>query len=470
MVASSNIAVDIPGPRAALLGWRGQTLAFLRDPVAFMSALYREYGPVAAWLQGNPGWMFGFGPEYNQQVLSDSARFLAVPIAPLGTPSNTALARLTYSLLTMSGETHRQQRRLMLPAFHRKRVETYRDEMVAITERMLGSWRAGQRRDIAREMQRLTLCIASRTLFGVDAERDADSVGRLIHRWMALIESGAVFLLPKDWPGTPFRTLLTISAQLEARILAMIEQKRVNPAAHHDVLAMLIQARDDDGAGMTDEELIGQASVIFVAGHETSSNALTWTLFLLSQHPQILADVQDELAGELRGGAPAAEQLGRLPLLEWVIKESMRLLPPATFMMRNTAAPTQFGPYMVPAGANLTVSPYITHRLPELYPNPQRFTPERWATISPGTYEYIPFGAGPHMCIGSTFALMEIKIVLAMLLQRNRLALAPGARVDRRVTITMSPRHGMPMIVAPRDQRITPGQVRGNIREMVDFG
>jgi cytochrome P450 len=262
---------------------------------------------------------------------------------------------------------------------------------------------------------------------------------------------------------------LTTSAQLEARILATIEQKRANLAAHHDVLAMLIQARDDDGAGMTDEELIGQASVIFVAGHETSSNALTWTLFLLSQHPEILADVQDELAGELRGGAPAVEQLGRLPLLERVIKESMRLLPPATFMMRNTAAPTQFGPYSVPAGANLTVSPYITHRLPELYSNPQRFTPERWATVNPGTYEYIPFGAGPHMCIGSTFALMEIKIVLAMLLQRYRLALAPGARVDRRVTITMSPRHGMPMIVAPRDQRITLGQVRGNIREIVDL-
>ena len=469
MAIHPDKTLTVPGPRPGLLGWRGQTLAFLRDPVTFMSALYREHGPVAACLKGNPGWMFGFGPEYNQLVLSDAARFLAVPIAPAGTPPDSALARLTDNLLSMSGARHRQQRRLMLPAFHRKRVETYRDEMVAITERILDSWRTGQRRDIARDMQHLTLCIASRTLFGVDAEHDAGSVGQLIHRWMALVESGAVFLLPKDWPGTPFRALLSVSDQLEARTLAMIEQKRAEPAAHHDVLAMLVAARDDDGVALTDQELIGQASVIFVAGHETSSNALTWTLFLLSQHPRILADLQDELAGVLRGAAPSVEQLGRLPLLDQVIKESMRLLPPATFMMRNTSAPEQFGPYMAPAGANLTVSPYITHRLPELYPDPQRFIPKRWATISPGTYEYIPFGAGPHMCIGSTFALMEIKIVLAMLLQRYRLALVAGARIDRRVTLTMSPRHGMPMLVAPRDAAVAPGTVRGNIHEMVDL-
>jgi cytochrome P450 len=469
MPATPHIAGDVPGPRPALLGWRGQIVTFLRDPVAFMSALYREHGPVASWLSGNPTWMFGFGPAYNQQVLSDSARYLSVPIAPQATPPGTALARLTYNLLSMNGETHRQQRKLMLPAFHRKRVETYRDEMVAIAGRALDSWRAGQQLDIAAEMQRLTLCIASRTLFGVDAERDAGGVGRLIHRWMGLLESGGVYLLPRDWPATPFRQLLALSNQLEARIRTMIDQKRADPSAHHDVLAMLIQARDDDGFGLTDEQLIGQASVIFVAGHETSSNALTWTLFLLSQHPRVLADLQDELAGELRGAAPTVEQLGRLPLLDRVVKESMRLLPPATFMMRSTAAPTQFGPYHVPAGATLTVSPYMTHRLPDLYASPQRFDPARWATISPGTYEYIPFGAGPHMCIGSTFALMEIKIVLAMLLQRFQLALAPAAKIDRRVTITMSPRHGMPMLVQPRGQALAHNQPRGNIREMVEL-
>lgn len=470
MAATTSPPTAIPGPRAPLLGWRGQAIRFLRDPVTFMQALYREHGRVAASVAGRPLWMFGFGAEHNQLVLSDAARFHSVPIAPLGTPPASALARLTYNLLSMNGEVHRQQRRLVLPAFHRRRVEGYRDEMVAMAERALASWRVGQRRDIAREMQRLTLCVASATLFGVDAAAEADSVGPLIQRWMALLESGAVFLLPKDLPGTPMRRLLRISADLETRIQTLIAQKRANVAAHSDVLSMLIQARDDDGTTMTDSELIGQTAVLFVAGHETSSNALTWTLFLLAQHPLVLADLQDELRGALRGAAPTVEQLGRLPLLERVVKESLRLLPPAPFQMRYCAAPVRFGPYDVPAGATITLSSYITHRLPEIYPEPLRFLPERWERIDPSVYEYMPFGAGPHMCIGSTFALMEIKLVLAMILQRFRLDLAPDARIDRRVTITMGPRHGMPMRLLPANAALRPAVVRGNIREMVALG
>jgi cytochrome P450 len=463
MAITSSTAAVVPGPHAPLFGWRGQVFRFLSDPVGFMQALYRDHGRIAASVQGRSLWMFGFGAEYNQQVLSDAARFLSVPLAPVGTPPDTALARLTDNLLSMNGARHKQQRRLALPAFHKKRVEGYRDEMVAIAERALAGWRAGQTLDMAREMQFLTMCIASQTLFGVDASADASSVAPLIGRWMVLLESGGVFLLPKDWPGTPMRRLMRVADRLEARIRALIEQKRANPTAHHDVLSMLIAARDEDGTALTDAELIGQTSVLFVAGHETSSNALTWTLFLLSQHPRVLADLRDELAGVLHGDAPTVEQLGRLPLLERVIKESMRLLPPAPFQMRHSAAPFQFGPYEAPAYATVTISSYITHRLPEIYPDPLRFHPARWETLDPTVYEYMPFGAGSHMCIGSTFALMEIKIVLAMLLQHFGFQLAPGTRVERRVTITMSPRYGMPMTVLPPGSAPRPLRPRGNI-------
>ena len=468
MATSTNLAAPVPGPRS-MLGWNGRALAFLRDPIELMRALQRDYGQVAALLGGYPWWLFAFGPELNQQVLSNAALFHSTPIAPLATPPNSALARLTNNLLTMNGDTHRQQRRLMLPAFHRRRVEGYRDEMVVIAERFFAGWRAGQRLDVAAAMQQLTLQIASRTLFGVDAAHDSQGVGRLIHAWMAGVESGGVLLLPRDLPATPFRRLLRLSDQLEARITAMIAAKRASLAGQHDVLAMLIQARDEDGAAMTDAELIGQASVIFIAGHETSSNALTWTLFLLSQHPRALADLQDELRGALGGAAPSLEQLARLPLLDRVIKESMRLFPPATFMMRYTTGPAQLGPHEVRTGATVTVSPYITHHMPDLYPAPERFDPERWTMIDPGTYAYLPFGAGPHMCLGSTFAIMEIKLVLAILLQRFRPALASGARIDRRVKITMSPRAGMPMRLLARDALLVPGAVRGNVRDMVDL-
>jgi cytochrome P450 len=475
MTATPSPATSVPGPRAPVLGWRGQAIRFLHDPITFMQALYREHGRLAAWVAGNPMWMFAFGPAYNQLVLADPARFYNTPIAPLATPPNTALSRLTHNLLSMNGDVHRRQRRLVLPAFHKKRVEGYRDEMVAIAERELAGWRVGQRRDIAREMQRLTLCIASGTLFGVDASAEAGSVGSVIHSWMGLLESGGVFLLPKDLPGTPMRRLLRTSDRLEARIQAIIDHKRASGDAGdaatggmgRDVLAMLIEARDESGAAMTDAELIGQTSVLFVAGHETSSNALTWTLFLLSQHPRILADLVDELHGALHGAAPTVEQLGRLPLLDRVLKESLRLLPPAPFQMRYGTAPFQLGPHMAPAGATVTLSAYMTHRLPEIYLQPLSFDPARWETLDPTVYEYMPFGAGPHMCIGSTFAIMEVKLVLAMIVQRFRLQLAPGARIDRRVTITMSPRHGMPMAIVPNDRAVKPGGVRGNIHQMV---
>lgn len=461
----------LPGPpKPALLGWRAQSLKFLRDPIAFMRMLYRDYGRLAAWMDGNPWWVFGFGPEYNHRVLSDPVLFYTVPGAPSTTPVDSSLARLTRTLLNMNGDQHRQQRRLVLPAFHRKRVESYRDRMVALTASALDGWRAGQKLDIARAMQELTLCIAAETLFGLDATAEANATGTLIHGWIALLESPGALLLPRDWPGTPFRRLLVDSARLEGHIKALIERKRANLAAHDDVLAMLIQARDDDGVALTDAELIGQTAVIFIAGHETSSNALTWTLFLLAQHPRVLRDVCDELEGALHGDAPTVAELGQLPLLERVIKESMRLLPPAPFLVRAATAPLHLGPYALPAGATVTLSPYITHHMPDLYPAPERFQPERWEQIAPSLYEYMPFGAGPHMCIGATFAMMEISIVLAMILQRYRLELRPGARIDRHVRLTLSPKQGMPMIIRPRDQAVRPQAVRGNIREMVELG
>jgi cytochrome P450 len=462
-------AATAPGPPAPF-GWRGQSIAFLRDSIGFMARLYQRYGLVASWMAGNPWWLFAFGPEHNHQVLSDPARFNSAPIAPPGAPPDSALARLTYNLLSMNGAVHRQQRRLVLPAFHRKRVETYRDQMVALTARHLDAWRPGARLDLAAEMRRLTLCIASRTLFGLDAERDAHSVGAEIQDWMARLESSGVYLLPPGLPGGPFRRLLRRSDHLEERVRAMIDARRACPDGD-DVLAMLLQARDEDGARLSESELIGQTSLVFVAGHETSSNALTWTLFLLAQHPQVAADLCDELAGELRGAPPTVEQLGRLPLLERVVKESLRLLPPAPFLVRVATAPFSLGAYHGPQGGTVTISPYLTHRLPELYDEPARFQPARWERLDAGTYGYLPFGAGPHMCLGATFALMEVRIVLAMILQRYRLAVVPGARIDRRVKITLSPRHGMPVVVHPADGRFAASRapVRGNIHEMVDL-
>ncbi len=276
-------------------------------------------------------------------------------------------------------------------------------------------------------------------------------------------------MLQMDLPGTPYRALQRLSQRIESQIRALIASKRASSAEQLDVLATLIDARDEDGSSMTDDQLIGHAHVLFEAGHETTASALTWTLFLLAQHPKVLADLRDELTGVLRGAQPTVEHLAQLPLLERVIKESMRVLTPVVFMMRLTAEPCTLGPYRLPAGARVIYSQYISHRLPELYSEPAAFRPDRWLSIDPSGYEYIPFGAGPHVCIGAAFAMMELRLVLATILQRHGLEVAPGARIDRQVQLTLSAKHGVPMQVIPCDQAPRYVEFRGNIHDMVDL-
>jgi cytochrome P450 len=252
----------------------------------------------------------------------------------------------------------------------------------------------------------------------------------------------------------------------------LISERRQSGALGNDMLSSLMDASDEAGGKLSADELIGHAGVIFAAGHETSSNALCWTLFLLSQHPKVAADLADELAGELRGDAPTVEQLARLPLLDHVVKESLRVFPPVPFNHRLAAGDTELGGYTLRSGTEIISSIYHTHRIEEIYPDAQRFKPERWEQLDPGPYAYSPFSAGPRMCIGAAFAMMEIKVVLAVLLQRFRFEIVPGSRVDRFMSITMAPKHGLPMVVHRQDNRFErrAPEVRGNVREMVTLG
>ncbi len=233
-----------------------------------------------------------------------------------------------------------------------------------------------------------------------------------------------------------------------------------------DVLASLIHVRDEDGTKLSDEELIGHAITLFIAGHETTSNALATTLLLLEQHPAVLSELLDELDGTLHGAAPTLDEINKLPLLDHVIKESLRLLPPAIMGTRVAAQDTQLGGYAVGKGTNVIYSEFVTQRMPQIYAEPDHFKPQRWATHDPSTYEYLPFSAGPHMCIGWAFAMQELRVVLAMLLQRYRLSLVPGTRVD--LTIRMQAKHGLPARVHAQDRQFRATPVQGNIHNLVE--
>jgi len=450
------------------------SVRFVGDPIPVMRALYRERGPVTAFGKINRLskherlLVMAFGPEYNQQILSDPDTFRSRGLVLQG-PQGSAHQRIRFGLISMNAEQHRQQRKLVMPPFRKKSVEGYRDAIVDLTTEVLDAWQDGEQRDIWCDMQALALRISSTILFGGSDPEETGRIGHMIEEWLAMCFSRRVWFFQVNVPGTPYRRLLNHAEQLEARIREMIDRTRRNGADGNDVLSILIRGRDEEGSAMTEDELIGQANVLFSAAHETTTSALTWTLFLLSQHPGIMADLLDELDGELRGEAPRIDQLDRLSLLERVIKESLRLLPPVVWSTRIADQPVQLGPYHLEKGSRVLYSQYMTHHLPELYPNPERFDPDRWVSDEASPYAYLPFGAGPRTCIGQAFSMTMLRITLAMILQRYRLSLVPGATIDRKFAVTMSPKYGMPMTIHNQDRRFTKEIPRGNIHEMVDL-
>lgn len=473
-----NIRFDLPqvpirGPRPLpLLGARGNVIRFFGAPLRWMRGLHGRYGDIAAVSDRSPSLICAFGPAHNRQILPDARVFQNQDGGPYPIPQDSALARVLDGLNFMNGDRHRQHRRLMMPAFQKAALDGYRDDMVAVAARRLESWQVGGILDVGEEMIELTLRLAVRCLFGLDVREGEDHLGGLSTQLLELVTSMGVAALPRDLPGTPYRRMLRLGERVEVEMLELIRRKRGAPGPQRDVLSILLHARDEDGGALTDRELIGETSVLFAAGHETTASTLAWTLFLLSQHPRVLGDLLDELTGALRGDAPTVAQLSSLPLLDAVIKESMRLLPATPLLfIRLPAAEAQLGPYALPAGSAVMLSPFITHRLPDLYPDPARFRPERWARLAPSPYEYLPFGAGPRMCIGAGFAGQAVRVVLPMILQRYRLSLAHRAEVSAAVRgITLGPRRGLEMLVAPQDRYLRRAErVRGEIHELVDL-
>jgi cytochrome P450 len=448
-------------------------VAFFRDPIACMCDAYHKngditiLGPVLPHEQIRRLNILSVGPEYNRQVLGDPELFRTTGQTLRG-PDDSAQRRLRFGLTRMQGAKHKQQRKLVMPPFHKKAVESYHELMVQTADTVLSEWRVGTVRNLYRDMRSVALRLASTVLFSPDP-RESFRIGSMVEEWLRRNFSAPVWLFPLDLPGTPYRSLLKHADKLEEMILSMIDQRRKNPEGRTDVLSILTQARDDENHGMTDMELVGQAAILFGASYETTASTLTWTLFLLAQHPKVSRELMDELDGVLHGAPPRNDQLPQLPLLDRVTKESMRILPPVPYTIRSATAPVEMGGYQVPKGSRVICSHFLTHHLADLYPDPEKFLPDRWLTIDPSQYEYMPFSAGPRACIGAIFAMQAMKISVSMILQRFRLEVIPGAKVERVVRVTMSPRHDIPIKIFEQDRKFTRSDVRGNINEMVEM-
>ena len=447
-------------------------LRFFFNPVGTICRLYRRYGPVTAlgrvkFQQPRDLLVFAIGPEFNRLLFSDPSLFRPTGLILPG-PRKSAQRRVRFGLTRMIGDQHRQQRQLVAPPFHRCAVQGYHDIIIDVVSTEIAKWKTGIGINIHEKVRALTLRTASAVLFSRDPA-EAYPIGRMLEDWVERCFSMGVWTYPLPVPGTPYHGMLRRAERIEKALLTMIARRRAQPGARSDVLSLLMEARDNEGRAMSDTELVGQASILFIASFETTTSALTWSLFLLAQHPSVMHHLMDEIESVLGDAPPRSDQLPQLPFLHWVIKESMRILPPVPYTVRVAQQPLNVGPFEVPQETRVIASHYLTHHLPDLYPEPERFRPERWRTINPTQYEYLPFNAGPRICIGGAFATQVLKISLAIILQRFRFTVVPGTRINRIVAISMNPRHGLPMIIAKKDRNYSVSEVRGQIREMVDF-
>ncbi|MDX1963458.1 MAG: cytochrome P450 [Pirellulales bacterium] len=448
---------------------QGRLLDFPADPIGTMRQLHARHGRLAILEEAGQRIVFGFGAEFNQQILSDTQTFHSQFFAIRG-PKHSAQRRLTAGLLSMNGEDHKRHRRIVHAPFQKKSVAGYRDSIAAIIQQQLAQWRPGQIRNIHADSVELLLRITSCMLFGFDQRDLAMNIGASTERWVNLNHAnGLGSLLSSARDPDAYDALLAQAEELETLIRAMIDLRREqNDPQSHDVLNLLLHARDEAGQPLSEEELIGQAAVLFAAAHMTTANSLSWTLFLLAQHPRVAHDLFDELWGELRGEAPTLAQLERLPLLDRVIKESMRCLPASSYSQRISASPAQIGPLPIPRGTLLIFSQFLSHHLEDVFPQAYQFDPARWESINPSPYDYLPFATGPRMCIGATMATMTLKLAISLIWQRQRLTVIPGAVIDGQVISTMlGPSRGIPMLVAGPQTDFASHWVRGNIHELV---
>ena len=432
-----------PGPKSFLPG--GALRALQRDPIGFLTRMARTYGDASHWHFGPQHFYFFNHPDLIREVLVTSARSFMK-----GRALQRAKIFLGDGLLTSEGELHRRQRRLVQPAFHRDRIDRYAAIMVEYGRRARERWRDGEELDVAHEMMRLTLSIVGKTLFDAEVEQEANEVGRaltdLMDLFTVLLSPFAGILQRLPLPST--RRFRKAMRRLDATIYRIIEERRAAGEDRGDLLSMLLLAQDEeeDSGGMSDLQVRDEAMTLFLAGHETTSNALSWTWYLLSRNPEVERALHEEVDRVCGDRLPRPDDVARLTYTEMVLAESMRIYPPAYLIGRMALEDVTIGEWRVPKGAIVIVAEIVTHRDARWFPDPMRFDPTRFtseARASRPKFAYFPFGGGPRICIGEGFAWTEGILLLATIAQKWRFTGAPD--VEPLPLITLRPRGGLPM-------------------------
>lgn len=429
---------------------------FRKDPPEFLRRTAAELGDIVFLKLGPQNVYLISRPEWIKDVLvTHQSSFKKSRML------EKAKVLLGEGLLTSEGDFHKLQRRLVQPAFHRERLAGYATSMVESSVVCRDRWHAGAELDVSREMMHLTLAIVAKTLFGADVAGEADEIGSALTEVLGLFDT---LMKPfSEWmeklPLPSVRRFQRARARLDETIYRIIAERRASGSGSEDrgdLLSMLLLAQDEETSGrMTDQQIRDEALTLFLAGHETTANALTWTWYLLSQNPDAESKVHAEIDRVLDGRAPSFDDLPQFKYLEAVIAEAMRLYPPAWAIGRRALVDYTVGDFTLPAQSIVLLCPYAVHRDPRWFPDPLRFDPDRWrpeiADQRP-KFSYFPFGGGARVCIGERFAWMEGVLLLATLAQRWRLRLAPDQRVEHRAMITLRAKYGMRMVAESRGQ------------------
>jgi cytochrome P450 len=438
-----------PGPRARFPGH--MMLEFARRRLPFLIESAKEYGDIVFFKVGNERIYLFNHPDLIRDVLVTNQKNFV---------KSRALVRakkvLGEGLLTSEGEFHLRQRRLAQPAFHRDRISAYGRSMVEYADRVRSRWTDGQSLDVHDDMMKLTLAIVAQTLFSADVENEAAEIGEALTTAFAAFNLGILPFseLLEKLPLPYIKRFEAARARLDETIYRIIDERRATGEDKGDLLSMLLLAQDTegDGGGMTDTQVRDESMTIFLAGHETTANALSWTWYLLSQHPEIEARFHHEVDA-LGDRLPRPDDLPKLPYTRMILAESMRLYPPAWAVGRRALNDFDAGGYTIPARSMVLMSQFIMHRDPRFHPEPERFDPDRWrpeiAALRP-KFSYFPFGGGTRVCIGEQFAWMEGILTLATIAQRWKLRYVGTSPPGLEPRITLRPEGSLEMKVERR--------------------
>ena len=447
MTIHAETAARAPGPPGQL-GLRN-VIRFTTDPLALLRDLTDRYGDVVEMnVLGTP-WLMLNHPDDIENALVKHAR-------AMGRDAYIDILQRTLGLglLTSDGELWKRQRKLMAQAFTPKRIAEYASTMVEVADDGL-SWSAGEVVDVHAEMSRITMEVVARVLFGTgigpeDVEQVHESMETVAEFYASSPE--AVLKLP-GWVPTPRNVRVNAAVRrIDELIYRIIADRRGGPP-RHDLLGTLLAACDDGGRGMSDKQLRDEAITLFLAGHETTALALAHTLYLVSKHPEVERRLADEVAGVLGGRRPSMRDVQALAYTTRVIKEGMRLYPPAWTTGREATEDVVIGGYRIPKGAQLLIAQWVVHRDPRWFPNPEAFDPDRWGQARAADlprYAYFPFGGGPRVCIGNHFAMMEAILILAVAMQRYHFELVPDQTLKLAPSVTLRPKKGVRAVVKHR--------------------